>query len=87
MQEFTYKCVPVPSSITVEKARQNQAQAIFEYQNMINEAAAGGWELSHVDSITSEQPAGFLGGLFGQPPMITAHKLLVFKKAIMEASS
>lgn len=85
MQEFTYKCVPVPSSITVKKAQQNQAQAIFEYQNMINEAAVGGWELSHVDSITSEQQSGCLGGLFGQPPIVTTYKLLVFKKALKAA--
>ncbi len=59
MKHFTYKCVRVPRSIEV-KGRFTEAQASSEYEKIIKEAAAGGWELSHIDSIVSVKPSGCL---------------------------
>jgi len=80
MKEYTYKCVQVPSTINVGRA--GQSQAVSEYERIINEAAVGGWVLSNIDSVSTHQQTGCLGGLFGQTPIVTTYKLLVFKKEI-----
>ena len=83
MSNYTYKCVPVPEVIeTGKKGKELHDYAIKTYEKIINDAAAGGWELVNIDDITSVQQPGCLGGLFGSKSTSVTFKLLVFKKSV-----
>lgn len=80
MKQFTYKCVRVPNSIEL-KGKFAESVAATEYEKIINDAAEGGWELSHIDSIVSVKPAGCLS--FSNPEK-TVVKMLIFRKEVSE---
>ena len=81
MKHYDYKCVPVPSVIdTGKKGKDLHGQAVSTYENIINKAAEGGWELSNIDTVTSAQQPGCLSGLFGGKAETITFKMLVFKK-------
>jgi len=78
MKQFTYKCVRVPSAIQL-RGKEDERKVVNDYENIINNAAEGGWELSHVDTIVSVKPRGCLS--FSNPEQ-TMVKLLIFKKEV-----
>ena len=83
MAEYDYKCVPVPKTLFTGKAGKDpHAAAVAAYEQIIKEAAKGGWELDCVDSVSSYQQPGCLGSLTGKKEEIVEYKLLVFRKLI-----
>jgi len=81
MAHYTYKCVPVPTIVnTGQVGKDSHSAAVMTYEKIINNAANDGWELVQVDTITSVQNPGCLGGLFGKKSEEANFKLLIFKK-------
>jgi Domain of unknown function (DUF4177) len=77
MENYTYKCVPVPSM--VEMGKNKQLEAIQKYEDKINKLALEGWELVLIDSLTTRYNPGCLAGILGGKGEIVTHKFLVFK--------
>jgi len=93
MAGFDYKCVPVPRTIGTGKAGKGSHEAaVAAYEEIIKDAAKGGWELDRYDTITSFQAAGCVRKLLAFIPLIgpfltkadeaLEYKLLIFKKAV-----
>ncbi|GAB6393371.1 MAG: hypothetical protein MdMp014T_2744 [Treponematales bacterium] len=93
MVEFDYKCVPVPETIFTGKAgKDSHNAAVTAHENIIKDAAKGGWELDMADTIESFQKAGcireillfipIIGPLIGKEDESTSYKLLIFKKQL-----
>ncbi len=78
MKNYTYKCVPVPSVINTGNDAHNKA--VESYESIINTSAAGGWELIHIDTVTSLQQPGCFSLFFGGKTEKKTFKMLVFKK-------
>jgi hypothetical protein len=80
---FAYKCVPVPRTIDTGKAgKDSHSAAIQAYENIINSAAEGGWELYSTDTIISYQKPGCFAGLIGKKEEEVHYKLLIYRKPI-----
>ena len=81
---WDYKCVPVPESIfTGKTGKDSHSSAVSAYEQLIKNAAQGGWELDKIDSVESLQSPGYCAKLICKAPDIgVTYKLLVFKKAI-----
>ena len=83
MANYSYKCVPVPSVIETGKTGKDlHSKAVETYESIINDAAQGGWELVNIDTVSSAQKPGCLGGLSGGKEEIMTFKILVFKKEV-----
>ena len=83
MSNFTYKCAVVPDVIhTGKKGKDLHSTAVNTYEKIINDAAAGGWELVVVDTVESVQQPGCIASLFGSKAEVVTFKLLVFKKPV-----
>ena len=83
MKNYTYKCVPVPSVIdTGKKGKALHSEAVLTYESIINQSAAGGWELINIDTVSSAQQPGCFSGLFGGKAEIITFKMLVFRKEV-----
>ena len=83
MKNFTYKCIPVPTTIATGKQGNGEhGLAVDTYQALINKAAEGGWRLSNIDTISSSQKPGCLEGLFGAKDQVVNIKMLVFEKEV-----
>jgi hypothetical protein len=81
MAEFEYKCVPVPQTIfTGKTGKDPHSAAVTAYEEIIRNAAQGGWELDRHDTITSYQQPGCFAAIFGKKSEEVNYKLLVFKK-------
>jgi hypothetical protein len=83
MQEFDYKCVPVPRTLFTGKVGKDpHIVAVSAYEEIIKNAAKGGWELDRVDSVSSYQQPGCFAALTGKKEEMVEYKLLIFKKQI-----
>ena len=83
MAEYDYKCVPVPRTLFTGKVGKDSHRAAVEaYENIIRNAAQGGWELDRVDTVSSYQKPGCIAALFGKKEELVNYKLLIFKKQI-----
>ena len=79
--EYEYKCVPVPRTLFTGKAGKDpHITAVAAYEEIIKNAAIGGWELDRQDSVTSYQKPGCFAALFGKKEEEVNYKLLIFKK-------
>jgi hypothetical protein len=75
---------------TGKSGKDSHNTAVEAYEQIIKNAAQGGWELDRQDTITSYQQPGCLpallnkitGGLFGKTAEEVNHKLLIFRKPI-----
>jgi len=93
--EWSYKCVAVPESInTGQSGKDSHSAAVTVYEQLINDAAKGGWELDHIDTVESRQSPGLCAKIIGMIPIIGPlccgrkseiqifnYKIMVFKKA------
>ena len=81
MAEYEYKCVPVPRTMFTGKVgKDSHEDAVNAYNDLINNAAQGGWELDRVDTVTSYQKPGCIAGLFGRKDEEVNYKLLIFRR-------
>jgi len=81
MENYEYKCVPVPSMIATGNTGKNlHSNAVTTYEKIINEAAIGGWILDIIDTVSSSQKAGCLGMLMGKKDEVVSFKMLVFRR-------
>ena len=78
-----YKCVPVPETIfTGKTGKDSHSAAVSAYEQLIKNAAQGGWELDQIDSVDSLQSPGYCAALCCKATDIrVSYKLLVFRKA------
>jgi hypothetical protein len=79
MENYIYKCVPVPTTIDIGAKGQHDA-AVKAYEQVINNGAEGGWEFVDIDSITSYKPVGCWGSLTGQKAETITFKMIIFRK-------
>ena len=77
MENYTYKCVPVPA--VVETGKNEHLEAIQSYEDKINKMALEGWEIVLIDSIITTYNPGCLAGMLGGKGESISHKFLVFK--------
>lgn len=77
MAQYQYKCVHVPA--VVDTSKNMHSIVIRQYEDVINDAATGGWELDHIDSVTSVQKPGCGSG--NKEETVT-FKLMIFRKLI-----
>lgn len=77
MESYEYKCVAGPVVIAVKTAQQ-KAEAVKEYEAIINTQAQSGWEYHSSDSFQTAEPPGCGGG---SAPIITTFKMLIFRRA------
>jgi len=77
-QKYEYKCVAGPTVVSVGK-KENRAQAVEAYQDIINEVAAQGWEYVGIDEFQTSEPPGCFQG---NRPIITIFKMLVFRRPL-----
>jgi len=93
---WDYKCVAVPETFDTGKSgKDSHSVAVTAYEQLIKNAAQGGWELDKVDTVESLQKPGFCAAIIGMIPVIgplccgrkadvqvKRYKLLIFRKAI-----
>jgi len=93
--EWNYKCVAVPESIDTGKSgKDSHGAAVTAYEQLIKNAAQGGWELDQIDTVESRQKPGYCAAMIGAIPIIgplccgrkaeiqiVRYKMLIFKKA------
>jgi hypothetical protein len=58
---YEYRCVAGPTVIAVKK-QEERAQAVSEFENIINQEAADGWEYVGIDEFQTAEPPGCMGG-------------------------
>jgi hypothetical protein len=92
---WDYKCVAVPETIDTGKSgKGDHSAAVTAYEQIIKNAAQGGWELDHIDTVNSYQTPGCCAALIGKIPIIgplccgrnaeaqlIIYKMLIFRKA------
>jgi len=92
---MNYKCVAVPETFDTGKSgKDSHSAAVSAYEQLINNAAQGGWELDHIDTVESHQSPGYCAAMIGMIPIIgplccgrkgeiqiVNYKILIFKKA------
>ena len=91
-----YKCVPAPTSLSIDK-KGNFDSAVRSYANLINNEASDGWEFHSMENITVTQNPGcisgllyhipIIGNLLGKPPITLYFNMLVFSNVSDKASS
>ena len=84
-----YKCVPAPTSLTIDKKGSHEG-AVRSYADLINSEASGGWKFHSLESISVTQDPGcisallykipIIGGLLGRPPITIFFNMLIFSK-------
>ena len=93
---WDYKCVAVPETIeTGQSGKDSHGAAVTAYEQIIKNAAQGGWELDHIDTVDSRQNPGFCAAIIGMIPIIgplccgrksevqiIRYKIMIFRKAI-----
>jgi len=79
---YDYKCVPVPETFfTGKTGKDSHSAAISSYEQLIKNAAQGGWELDKIDSVESLQKSGYCAKLICKTPDVSvSYKLLIFRK-------
>ena len=75
---YTYKTVPAPKILGV-RSEKDTSTAIMGFSQAINAECVDGWEFYSMESITTQVPQGCLSL---NPPIITTHNMLVFRKQI-----
>jgi hypothetical protein len=75
-----YKCICLPEHVFSAKKGHHHNQTLNAYQTVLNEEAANGWILDHIDTVTSTIRPGCLGFLFGRKAETITYKVLIFKK-------
>lgn len=74
-----YKTVAGPVGLTIT-AKQNYADAVSQYADIINREAIGGWKLDCIQEIPVEKQAGCLQSISGQGNTVVTFNMLVFVK-------
>ena len=73
----TYKAIPGPLIVSIEKGKVNSATDLFA--NMINAEAQQGWEFVSMETITVQEKQGCL---FNQQYVNTTIYMLIFCKEV-----
>ena len=93
---WDYKCVAVPETFDTGKSgKGSHDAAVTAYEQIIKNAAQGGWELDHIDTVESRQNPGYCAAMIGMIPIIgplccgrkaevqiVNFKMLIFRKAL-----
>jgi hypothetical protein len=93
---WDYKCVAVPETIDTGRSGEgSHSAAVTAYEQIIKNAAQGGWELDHIDTVESRQKPGYCAAMIGMIPIIGPlccgrkaevqiinFKMLIFRKAM-----
>jgi hypothetical protein len=88
--------VAVPETIDTGKSGEGSHNAaVSAYEQIIKNAAQGGWELDHVDTVESRQNPGYCAAMIGMIPIlgplccgrkaevqIVKYKMLIFRKPL-----
>ena len=78
--QYEYKCVPLPLAFHTDKGRDSFQKALRDYEHLLNEAAAGGWQLVQTDTIFIHQQSGRIGKLMGRRDELEKQKVLIFQR-------
>lgn len=73
MAKYQYKSVAFPAVI---KTDNNYEEVMHVYNNVLNDNAVNGWELDYIDTITTHQSPGCVGG-YGENVTL---KIAIFRK-------
>jgi len=72
---YTYKTVPAPMALLV-KSKTNTEDAIRGFSSIINAEGTDGWEFYSMETITTQEPQGCIGGQL----KTTNYNMLVFRR-------
>ena len=78
MASYEYKTVPAPMILTI-KTEKDADQAIANFGTLINKEAVDGWEFHSMETITTEEAPGCLGG---GKNTAKHYNMLIFKREI-----
>lgn len=77
---YTYKMVQIPPAITVKQKEAKGQEAAWYLQELVNRAAAEGWEFYRVDEVGVLATAGCMAKVFGGGNVYTNYFVVTFRK-------